>query len=106
VEKCVDFERFRSNCRTSSHAALQSFSTLGSFSSGDQSVAQAMLAAHDGSQKIQRSCAASGFGARTICASFKTSQQGRYEVDLSLRLNALAVCAAFVFVGAVLLGAF
>jgi hypothetical protein len=28
------------------------------------------------------------------------------QVDLTLRLNVLAVCAAIVFVGAVLLGAF
>jgi len=27
-------------------------------------------------------------------------------VDLALRLNVLAVCAVFVFVGAILLGAF
>jgi hypothetical protein len=28
------------------------------------------------------------------------------KVDLTLRLNALAVCAVFVFVGAIILGAF
>jgi len=28
------------------------------------------------------------------------------RVDLTLRLNVLAVCAVFVFVGAILLGAF
>jgi hypothetical protein len=28
------------------------------------------------------------------------------SVDLSLRMNVLAVCAVFVFVGAILLGAF
>ena len=32
--------------------------------------------------------------------------QGGRQVDLTLRLNVLAVCAAIVFVGAVLLGAF
>jgi hypothetical protein len=33
-------------------------------------------------------------------------QQGRLHVDIALRLNVLAVCAAFAFVGAILLGAF
>jgi hypothetical protein len=33
-------------------------------------------------------------------------RQGRRFVDLALKLNVLAVCAVFVFVGAVLLGAF
>ncbi len=28
------------------------------------------------------------------------------RVDIAMRLNVLAVCAAFVFVGAILLGAF
>jgi len=32
--------------------------------------------------------------------------QGRHDVDLALKLNVLAVCAVFVFVGAILLGAF
>ena len=33
-------------------------------------------------------------------------QRGRLHVDIALRLNVLAVCAAFAFVGAILLGAF
>jgi hypothetical protein len=33
-------------------------------------------------------------------------QRGRPSVDLALRLNVLAVCAAVAFVGAILLGAF
>jgi hypothetical protein len=37
------------------------------------------------------------------CAS---SRQGGSAVDLSLKMNVLAVCAVFVFVGAILLGAF
>jgi hypothetical protein len=32
--------------------------------------------------------------------------KGGMNVDLALRLNVLAMCAAFVFVGAVVLGAF
>jgi hypothetical protein len=31
---------------------------------------------------------------------------GRRAVDLTLRLNAIAVCAVFIFVGAIILGAF
>jgi hypothetical protein len=42
----------------------------------------------------------------TLCASLKLHQQGRHLVDLALKLNVLAVCAVFVFVGAILLGAF
>jgi hypothetical protein len=33
-------------------------------------------------------------------------QRGSIHVNLALRLNVLAVCAVFAFVGAVLLGAF
>ena len=37
------------------------------------------------------------------CQRFKT---GRHAVDLALKYDVLAVCAVFVFVGAILLGAF
>ncbi len=37
---------------------------------------------------------------------FLVQQRWRLNVDLALRLNVLAACAAFAFVGAVLLGAF
>jgi hypothetical protein len=33
-------------------------------------------------------------------------QAGRSDVDLALKLDVLAVCAVFGFVGAILLGAF
>jgi hypothetical protein len=47
------------------------------------------------------------FGPAPILLSFGHRQQrGRPLVDLALKLNVLAVFAAFVFVGAVLLGAF
>jgi hypothetical protein len=49
---------------------------------------------------------ATGFDARTFCASFRLPQQGGTNVDLSLRLNVMAVTAVFLFVGAILLGAF
>ena len=38
--------------------------------------------------------------------AFASSWGGGHAVDLSLRLEALVVCAVFVFVGAILLGAF
>jgi hypothetical protein len=34
------------------------------------------------------------------------SDKGGSAVDFSLRMNVLAVCAVFMFVGAILLGAF
>ena len=43
-------------------------------------------------------------GARYISGHrFKT---GRHAVDLALKYDVLAVCAVFMFVGAILLGAF
>jgi hypothetical protein len=36
----------------------------------------------------------------------KRNEEGSIDVDLAVRLNVLAVCAVFVFVGAILLGAF
>ena len=44
-------------------------------------------------------------GTRCVLA-IQPSQQGRHAVDLALRLNVLAVCAVFAFVGAILLKAF
>lgn len=43
--------------------------------------------------------------ARSVLA-FRRINKGGTAVDLALRLNVLAVTAVFVFVGAVLLGAF
>lgn len=34
------------------------------------------------------------------------NKEGGLDVDLAVRINLLAVCAVFAFVGAVLLGAF
>jgi hypothetical protein len=39
-------------------------------------------------------------------ASLRRFQQGRENVDLTLRLNVLVVCAIVVFLGAILFGAF
>jgi hypothetical protein len=44
---------------------------------------------------------------RPSVLAFSSYQQGRHDaVDLTLKMNVLAVCAVFVFVGAILLGAF
>jgi hypothetical protein len=49
---------------------------------------------------------ATRFGPTALYVSFDHLNEGGTAVDLSLRLNVLAVCAVFVFVGAILLGAF
>jgi len=48
---------------------------------------------------------ASGASGALVDLSYR-QLQGRHDVDLALKLNVLAVCAVFVFVGAILLGAF
>jgi hypothetical protein len=65
-----------------------------------------MPVAHADSRKFHRRRRVShSTPARSVLASRYTNKGGT-TVDLSLRLNVLAVCAAFVFVGAILLGAF
>jgi len=44
--------------------------------------------------------------ARSLLDFGRLQRRGRLYVDLALRLDVLAVCAAFAFVGAILLGAF
>ena len=46
------------------------------------------------------------FSRRPGLLDSKQFKRGGLQVDLTLRLNVLAVCAAIAFVGAVLLGAF
>ena len=47
------------------------------------------------------------FGRRPgLVDSGRNETEEAFKVDLTLRLNVLAVCAAIVFVGAVLVGAF
>src|SRR6266566_4097613 len=50
----------------------------------------------------------SSFGSPAISASIASMSTIREArgVDIALKLNVLAVCAAFMFVGAILLGAF
>ena len=49
---------------------------------------------------------ATTFGSLAFCARFYPSTREAPAVDLALKLNVLAVCAVFAFVGAILLGAF
>ena len=51
-------------------------------------------------------CRVSSFEPFTASVTVYVSQRREADVDLALRLNVLALCAAFLFVGAVLLGAF
>ena len=46
------------------------------------------------------------FGAQGACVKLAPETKEAPDVDLALRLNVLAVCAVFLFIGAVLLGAF
>jgi uncharacterized membrane protein len=48
------------------------------------------------------------FGSAGVFAMLSPVRQKRsmYNVDLALRLDVLAICAVFAFVGAILLGAF
>jgi hypothetical protein len=48
----------------------------------------------------------SSFEPMTASVRLSSASDREASVDLALRLNVLALCAAFVFVGAVLLGAF
>ena len=49
---------------------------------------------------------ATRFSASAFPASLTYINKGGTAVDFALRLNVLAVCAVFAFVGAILLGAF
>jgi hypothetical protein len=49
---------------------------------------------------------ATTFGRHAFRASLYQSTREAPTVDLALKLNVLAVCAVFAFVGAILLGAF
>jgi hypothetical protein len=46
------------------------------------------------------------FRAVAVVLTFSCTNQGRLAVNLALKWDVIAVCAVFVFVGAVLLGAF
>jgi hypothetical protein len=57
---------------------------------------------------VQEYCANIGrdIGTAVFRAKLRFTNQGRLAVNLALKWDVIAVCAVFVFVGAVLLGAF
>jgi hypothetical protein len=65
---------------------------------------QAVAVGHTGSARCSTR---SSFGVRLLCVTVTAYQQGRRGVvDLTLKMNVLAVCVVFVFIGAIVLGAF
>jgi hypothetical protein len=67
-----------------------------------------MLAAHAALRGFSRCSVYLSSGRRRFLLSLAShiSTREAHAVDLALKLNVLAVCAVFVFVGAILLGAF
>ena len=65
-----------------------------------------MSVTHDVVCKICRTGAQPPSSLARFVLACRHRNKGGSTVDLSLRLNVLAVCAVFVFVGAILLGAF
>jgi hypothetical protein len=62
--------------------------------------------AHDLQPKFAVSMPARVFGGLDFRANVRSYRPREAAVNLALKWNVIAVCAAFVFVGAVLLGAF
>jgi hypothetical protein len=86
--------------------ALHFFGAMVSFVSGDQSVGAAMPTTHVAASKnLHAGGQPPSTPRRFVLASSYVNREAR-PVDLALKLNVLAVCAVFTFVGAVLLGAF
>jgi hypothetical protein len=77
-----------------------------SFVAHDQALATAIPAAHDPSCKFRLTGLQPASEAARFLLVFHYLNKGGTAVDLTLRLNVLAVCAVFAFVGAILLGAF
>ena len=72
----------------------------------DQPLAGAIPAAHDLPCTFCLADARSASTPARFLLDFAHTNKGGAAVDLTLRLNVLAVCAVFAFVGAILLGAF
>jgi hypothetical protein len=72
----------------------------------DQSLAAAIPAAHDESCKFRLTGLQPALEPARFLLILPHINKGGTAVDLALRLNVLAVCAVFAFVGAILLGAF
>jgi hypothetical protein len=81
------------------------FARVNKFFACVQTVAYAMSATHDPACKFHRAVTRlPSTLARYVLAFFISKREAL--VDLALRLNVLAVCAVFMFVGAILLKAF
>jgi hypothetical protein len=83
----------------------RNFSDRNLFASPDQAVVAAMCGKQRLMHKINGSVATT-YGGRSFCANVNQSTREAPAVDLALKLDVLAVCAVFAFVGAILLGAF
>ncbi|MDP2411171.1 MAG: hypothetical protein Q8M26_12920 [Pseudolabrys sp.] len=81
-------------------------SICGFFLASDQAVAAGMLKAHVCFRKIMRSQCKRASAATLAVLDFHHVNKGGATVNLALKLNMLAVCVVFAFVGAVLFGAF
>ena len=105
--------KFRATCRRvftksrqSKIIALPHSRAWRSFMAHDQPLAAAIPGAHDESCTF---CVADARGTSKparFLLDFAHTNKGGAAVDLTLRLNVLAVCAVFAFVGAILLGVF
>lgn len=82
------------------------FSPRQCFVANDQTVAVAMSITHDLACKIRRCGVQQPSSLARFVLACTPRNKGGSTVDLTLRLNVLAVCAVFAFVGAILLGAF
>ena len=104
---------FPSNCHEifAKSQGLQIFAPLHcsaqrSIVARDQALAAAIPAAHDGSCKYRLTGLQPSSGRVRSLLVCDPTNKGGTAVDLALKLNVLAVCAVFAFVGAILLGAF
>jgi hypothetical protein len=77
-----------------------------SFVARDQALAAAIPAAHDAACEFRACDKQDASAAVRYLLGLRDFNKGGTAVDLTLRLNVLAVCAVFAFVGAILLGAF
>jgi hypothetical protein len=103
---CPGFRSNREQISLCTDIALPHFPLLYYFVANDQTVAVAMSTTHDAACEIRRSGAQLPSMLRRFVLACRHRNKGGSTVDLALRLNVLAVCAVFVFVGAILLGAF
>jgi len=86
--------------------ALPHSSARRSFVAHDQALAAGIPATHDALCKFRFPGVQPTSEYARYLLGYVSINKGGTAVDLALRLNVLAVCAVFAFVGAILLGAF